>query len=125
MGSDRFRFFANLPAGAPIQPPHVPRKSFVKTNLPLSLTRSGFCRESTTEVLYFDDLARTGGGGHPPSHSHSIVPGGFEVTSYTTRLMPFTSLTMRLEMVFSTSCGRSTQSAVMPSSEFTARMAQV
>src|SRR6516165_9448924 len=58
-------------------------------------------------------------------HSHSIVPGGFDVMSYTTRLMPFTSLTMRLEMVLRTSCGRSTQSAVMPSSEFTARMAQV
>jgi hypothetical protein len=30
------------------------------------------------------------------SHSHSIVPGGFEVMSYTTRLTPFTSLTMRV-----------------------------
>ncbi len=29
-------------------------------------------------------------------HSHSIVPGGFEVTSYTTRLTPFTSLMMRV-----------------------------
>src|ERR1019366_1484817 len=63
----------------------------------------------------------------PPAHfhSHSIVPGGLLVTSYTTRLMPLTSLTMRLEMVFSTSCGSGTQSAVMPSSECTARMAQV
>ena len=37
--------------------------------------------------------------------------------SYTTRFTPFTSFTMRLEMVFRTSCGRGTQSAVMPSSE--------
>jgi hypothetical protein len=29
-------------------------------------------------------------------HSHSIVPGGFEVMSYTTRLTPFTSLMMRV-----------------------------
>jgi hypothetical protein len=29
-------------------------------------------------------------------HSHSIVPGGFDVTSYTTRLTPFTSLMMRV-----------------------------
>src|ERR1051326_508676 len=33
------------------------------------------------------------------SHSHSIVPGGFEVTSYTTRLTPFTSLMMRVAVV--------------------------
>ena len=58
-------------------------------------------------------------------YSHSIVPGGLLVTSYTTRLMPLTSFTIRLEMVFSTSCGSGTQSAVMPSSECTARMAQV
>jgi hypothetical protein len=32
----------------------------------------------------------------PPAHSHSIVPGGLLVTSYTTRLMPFTSLMMRV-----------------------------
>jgi len=58
-------------------------------------------------------------------HSHSIVPGGFDVMSYTTRLIPLTSFTMRLEMVFNTSWGRGTQSAVIPSSECTARTAQV
>ena len=59
------------------------------------------------------------------SHSHSIVPGGFEVMSYTTRFTPFTSFTIRLEIVFNTWCGSGTQSAVMPSSEWTARTAQV
>jgi hypothetical protein len=29
-------------------------------------------------------------------YSHSIVPGGFEVMSYTTRLTPLTSLMMRV-----------------------------
>jgi hypothetical protein len=29
-------------------------------------------------------------------HSHSIVPGGFDVMSYVTRLIPRTSLIMRL-----------------------------
>jgi len=29
-------------------------------------------------------------------YSHSIVPGGFDVTSYTTRLTPFTSLMIRV-----------------------------
>ena len=29
-------------------------------------------------------------------HSHSIVPGGLDVTSYTTRLTPFTSLMIRV-----------------------------
>ena len=30
------------------------------------------------------------------NHSHSIVPGGFDVTSYTTRFTPFTSLMIRV-----------------------------
>src|SRR5512140_1917860 len=50
-------------------------------------------------------------------YSHSIVPGGLLVTSYTTRLIPRTSLTMRVPMRFNTSPGSSTISAVMPSSE--------
>src|ERR1700736_67260 len=58
-------------------------------------------------------------------YSHSIVPGGFEVMSYTTRFTPRTSFTIRFEIVFSTSYGSGTQSAVMPSSECTARTAQV
>ncbi len=36
-------------------------------------------------------------------YSHSIVPGGLEVMSYTTRLTPLTSLTMRLEIASSSS----------------------
>ncbi len=54
-----------------------------------------------------------------------MVPGGFDVMSYTTRLIPDTSFTMRLDMDFKTSCGSGTQSAVIPSSLVTARMAQV
>ena len=34
----------------------------------------------------------------PRHHSHSIVPGGLLVTSYTTRLTPLTSLMMRVAM---------------------------
>jgi ethanolamine utilization protein EutQ len=59
------------------------------------------------------------------AYSHSIVPGGLEVMSYTTRFTPFTSFTIREEIVFNTSCGSATQSAVMPSSELTARIAHV
>jgi hypothetical protein len=40
---------------------------------------------------------------HPRFYSHSIVPGGFEVMSYTTRFTPRTSFTIRFEIVFSTS----------------------
>jgi hypothetical protein len=58
-------------------------------------------------------------------YSHSIVPGGFDVMSYTTRLMPRTSLTILLEIVRRTSYGSGAQSAVMPSSLSTARTAQV
>src|SRR5262245_21230302 len=58
-------------------------------------------------------------------YSHSIVDAGFEEMSYTTRLMPRTSLTIRDEMRASRSCGRRAQSAVMPSRLSTARMAAV
>jgi hypothetical protein len=34
--------------------------------------------------------------GQVADHSHSMVPGGLDVMSYTTRLMPRTSLTMRV-----------------------------
>ena len=43
------------------------------------------------------------GGELQPGHSHSMVPGGFDVTSSTTRLTPATSLVMRFEMRASTS----------------------
>lgn len=56
-------------------------------------------------------------------YSHSIVAGGLLVISYTTRLIPATSLTMRFEILASRSCGRRVQSAVMKSSVDTARMA--
>src|SRR5262245_52708569 len=59
----------------------------------------------------------------PRVYSHSIVAGGFDDTSYTTRLIPRTSLMMRFEMRPSTSCGKKYQSAVMPSVLVTARKA--
>src|SRR6266498_5803804 len=54
-------------------------------------------------------------------YSHSIVPGGLDVMSYTTRFTPATSLTMRLLRASSTVESRRAQSAVMPSSDVTAR----
>src|SRR5262249_55221869 len=59
----------------------------------------------------------------PPRYSHSIVPGGLLVMSYTTRLIPRTSLMTRDEIRGSSSYGSCTQSAVMPSREWTARSA--
>ncbi len=59
---------------------------------------------------------------HP--YSHSIVAGGLLEMSSTTRLIPRTSLMMRFEIVCSVSCERWPQSAVMPSSLSTMRMAQ-
>lgn len=49
------------------------------------------------------------------SYSHSIVAGGLLVMSYTTRLMPSTSFTIRLLIRASTSYGRRAQSAVIAS----------
>ena len=56
-------------------------------------------------------------------HSHSMVAGGLEVMSYTTRFTPETTFTMRLEMRASTSKGMRAQSAVIASSLVTARIA--
>ena len=58
-----------------------------------------------------------------PRHSHSIVAGGLLLMSYTTRFTPGTSFTMRLLILPRTSYGSFAQSAVMPSSEVTARIA--
>lgn len=55
-------------------------------------------------------------------YSHSIVDGGLEVMSYTTRLTPFTSLQIRVEIFSNTSYGIRAQSAVIPSIEVTARI---
>src|SRR5687768_4369962 len=58
-------------------------------------------------------------------YSHSMVLGGFEETSYTTRFTPRTSLVIRDETRARKSCGRRAQSAVIPSVEVTARRATV
>ena len=57
-------------------------------------------------------------------HSHSIVPGGFDVTSYTTRFTPCTSLTIRVAVRLRNSWLKAKLSAVIPSLEVTARKAQ-
>lgn len=56
-------------------------------------------------------------------HSHSMVAGGFPEMSYTTRLIPRTSLMIRFDTCPSNSCGRCAQCAVMKSSVCTARSA--
>ncbi len=54
-------------------------------------------------------------------YSHSMVPGGLDVTSRTTRLISSTSLVMRLEILASNSEGNRDQSAVIASSLLTGR----
>jgi len=56
-------------------------------------------------------------------YSHSIVLGGLELVSYTTRFTPLTSLVIRVAIRASTVCGSLAQSAVMPSRLVTARSA--
>ena len=48
-------------------------------------------------------------------YSHSIVLGGFELMSYTTRFTPLTSLMIRFEISSRIRYGSFTQSAVIPS----------
>ena len=59
----------------------------------------------------------------PPRHSHSMVPGGLLVTSYTTRLTLRTVLQMRVETARRNAGSKWNQSAVMPSALVTARSA--
>ena len=54
-------------------------------------------------------------------YSHSIVPGGFEVTSNTTRFTSRTSLVIRVEIFSNVSYGTRDQSAVIASSLDTGR----
>src|SRR6266545_5055725 len=56
------------------------------------------------------------------AYSHSIVAGGFELRSSATRLTPGISLMIRLEIVSRRSYGSRAQSAVIASSDVTARM---
>src|SRR5512135_281094 len=56
-------------------------------------------------------------------YSHSIVAGGLDEISYTTRLTPLTSLMMRLETLPRSSGASLPQSAFIPSEEVTQRNA--
>src|SRR5580698_3938436 len=62
--------------------------------------------------------------GSTPLYSHSIVPGGLLVTSYVTRLIPRTSLTIRFATRVKNAMSNGYTSAVMPSLLVTARSAQ-
>src|SRR6185312_13771242 len=56
-----------------------------------------------------------------PGYSHSMVAGGLLVMSRTTRLISWTSLVIRVEIVASTWSGSRAQSAVIASSLVTGR----
>jgi hypothetical protein len=61
----------------------------------------GHCIQTHFDVAFLKDqliCGRASPLSHPESYSHSIVAGGLEEMSYTTRLTPGTSLTIRLEM---------------------------
>ena len=64
-----------------------------------------------------------GDGLGPEHYSHSMVPGGFDVMSSTTRFTSRISLIMREAICSSRSYGRRAQSAVIASLDVTARMA--
>src|ERR1700677_1795711 len=58
-------------------------------------------------------------------HSHSIVAGGLLLISYTTLFIPFTLLMISLEISARNVYGKCAQSAVIPSTDVTARNATV
>src|SRR5205823_2916694 len=70
---------------------------------------------SHSDIVFSEDRSYVASLTNPPLHSHSIVLGGFELISKTTRLIPRTSETKRDEILPKTSCGKRAQSAVIPS----------
>lgn len=91
------------PAATPSAP--IPPQMSPKTNTMIQLNRRVLMRQVCGEVT----AAESGAGEvstistRDGRYSHSIVPGGFDVTSSTTRLTPGTSFVMRFEMRASTS----------------------
>ena len=85
-----------------------------------ALERAGFARTRSRAKRRTATRARPAGSRR--GYSHSIVAGGFELRSSATRLTPGISLMIRLEIVSSRSYGRRAQSAVIASSEVTARI---
>jgi hypothetical protein len=89
------------------------------TGRPSATDDGPYSRERSGEISRRSDAVSD----PPRPYSHSMVAGGFEEMSYTTRLMPRTSLMMRDEMRARSSCGSRAQSAVIPSVLCTARSA--
>ncbi len=86
------------------------------------------CRPKTKKApdkqgLTLLQMLEAAGSCQPRHHSHSIVAGGLPEMSYTTRLIPRTSLMMRLDTLPSKQCGRCAHCAVMKSNVCTARSA--
>ena len=95
------RLFAALADGGQVQMPLS--KTFFSPRFGMVADRFGVSWMVVTCVLSPGShsricwgKARGEGATAPDAYSHSIVPGGLDVTSYTTRLMPSTSLTMRV-----------------------------
>jgi hypothetical protein len=90
-------------------------------NLPVT-ARQGLCTPSPTASPR-TPATRGPRTRRPLLYSHSIVPGGLEVMSYTTRLTVRTLLQMRLDTSRRNAGVKLYQSAVMPSPDVTARSA--
>ena len=84
----------------------------ISLEIVLSETLSGFLRSVFRVELPTGEF-----------YSHSIVPGGFEVISYTTLPTPATSFIILLDRVWSRSNGRLDASTVMASVDSTALIA--
>src|SRR5262249_42564955 len=103
----------------------IPSRDAVRRSRSLAIAGDRRCRILLLFSVYWLEILDIGVSLRGGSiHYHSIVPVGFDVTSYTTRLIPFTSLIILVAVRPSTSCGSSKKSAVMPSVEVTARSAQ-
>jgi hypothetical protein len=99
-------------------------REFMEGGPPRSSTANAFISSSFPVCPGEAALAFTTRGQPGPAggYSHSMVAGGFEEMSYTTRLTPATSAMIRLLMRSSTSEGSFAQSAVIASSLVTARI---
>src|SRR5690606_29673541 len=109
--------------GLPLRPPLLPRggRRSGRDRLSMDAPGRGKAAGDHDGQAESDDPSRFRSWLRGAHHSHSIVPGGLEVMSYVTRLIPFTSFTIRFAERSSTSYGSRAQSAVIPSTLVTAR----
>ena len=124
-------YFVDLPPIL-LKTSNIPSSAWIVTKFRKKVRQDPILKRSECRVRligrHFSDLSKDPsqmlGVTREARHSHSIVPGGLLVMSYVTRLIPRTSLMMRVAARPKKAMSNGKKSAVMPSLDVTARRAQ-